>query len=165
MEMNKPNPWYKEPWPWFFLAPITASMIVGFSMLGVAIDTNDGLVTDDYYRQGVLYNENLERDEKAKELGITGSLTMDELTGDVLLTIDFGQAEPSATIDGAFRSPTRARDDILFKLEAVKPGFYLASIPSMAPGPRNLELVAPDNSWRITSRVLLPLKEPLSVAP
>ena len=121
--MNKPNPWYKEPWPWFFLAPITASMIVGFSMLGVAIDTNDGLVTDDYYRQGVLYNENLERDEKAKELGITGSLTMDELTGDVLLTIDFGQAEPAATIDGAFRSPTRARDDILFKLEAVRPGF------------------------------------------
>jgi hypothetical protein len=83
--MNKPNPWYKEPWPWFFLAPIVASMIVGFSMLGVAIDTNDGLVTDDYYRQGVLYNENLERDEKAKELGITGALTMDELTGDVLL--------------------------------------------------------------------------------
>jgi hypothetical protein len=165
VEMKKPNPWYKEPWPWFFLAPITASMIVGFSMLGVAIDTNDGLVTDDYYRQGVLYNENLERDVNAKELGITGSLTMDELTGDVLLTIDFGQAEPSATIDGAFRSPTRARDDILFKLEAVKPGFYLASIPSMAPGPRNLELVAPDNSWRITSRVLLPLKEPLSVAP
>ena len=165
MEINKPNPWYKEPWPWFFLAPITASMIVGFSMLGVAIDTNDGLVTDDYYRQGVLYNENLERDEKAKELGITGSLTMDELTGDVLLTIDFGQAEPAATIDGAFRSPTRARDDILFKLEAVRPGFYLTSIPSMAAGPRNLELVAPDNSWRITSRVLLPLKEPLSVAP
>ena len=91
--MNKPNPWYKEPWPWLFLVPITASVIVGFSMLGVAIQTNDGLVTDDYYRQGVLYNENLERDEKAQELGITGSLTMDELTGDLSFTIDFGQAE------------------------------------------------------------------------
>jgi hypothetical protein len=42
-------------------------------------------VTDDYYRQGVLYNENLERDEKAQELGITGSLTMDELTGDLVI--------------------------------------------------------------------------------
>ena len=84
--MNKPNPWYKEPWPWLFLVPITASVIVGFSMLGVAIQTNDGLVTDDYYRQGVLYNENLERDEKAQELGITGSLIMDELTGDLSFT-------------------------------------------------------------------------------
>ena len=163
--MSKPNPWYKEPWPWLFLVPITASVIVGFSMLGVAIQTNDGLVTDDYYRQGVLYNENLERDEKAQELGITGSLTMDELTGDLSFTIDFGQAEPVSTIAGAFRHPTRARNDINFQLDAIRPGFYTASIPSMAPGPRNLELIAPDNSWRITARVRLPLQEPLRVAP
>ena len=163
--MKKPNPWYKEPWPWFFLAPIATSMIVGFSMLGIAIDTNDGLVTDDYYRQGVLYNENMERDEKAQALGISGTLTMDEITGDVLLQLDFGQAQAVTTISGAFRSPTRARDDIIFQFEAIRPGFFTASIPSMTAGPRNLELTAPDNSWRMTSRVLLPLKEPLRVAP
>jgi hypothetical protein len=93
VEMKKPNPWYKEPWPWFFLAPITASMIVGFSMLGVAIDTNDGLVTDDYYRQGVLYNENLERDVKAKELGITGPLILGKQNLPQLSMVPFG-AQP-----------------------------------------------------------------------
>ena len=92
------------------------------------MQASDGLVTDDYYRQGVLYNENLERDEKAQELGITGSLTMDELTGDLSFTIDFGQAMPVSTIAGAFRHPTRARNDINFQLDAIRPGFYTASI-------------------------------------
>ena len=104
--MSASNPWYKEPWPWLLMAPIVTTMIVGFSMLGVAIKTSDGLVTDDYYREGVLYNENKARDDLAKTMGISGLLTMDEITGDILLMMEFGQAEPVARIEGALRSPT-----------------------------------------------------------
>lgn len=134
-------------------------------MLGIAIQTSDGLVSDDYYRQGVLYNEYRARDELAATLGITGSLTMDDVTGDLLLTVDFGQAEPVDTIRGALRSPTRARDDIEFELTAVRPGYFLASLDRLAAGPKNLELLAPDESWRISERILLPLKGPVDIAP
>jgi len=50
--MDKSQPWYREPWPWLLLVPIVASMIVGFSMLGVAIRTSDGLVSDDIIGKG-----------------------------------------------------------------------------------------------------------------
>jgi len=163
--MSTPKPWYKEPWPWLFMAPIATAMVVGFSMLGVAIKTNDGLVTDDYYRQGVLYNENKERDDLAKTLGINGLLTMDEITGDILLTMEFGQAEPVARIVGALRSPTFARDDQTFTLTAIRPGFFQASIPQMRAGAWNIELVAPDGTWRIVERIGLPLAGPTHIAP
>lgn len=163
--MNDIRPWYKEPWPWLFMAPIATAMVVGFSMLGVAIKTNDGLVTDDYYREGVLYNENTARDELAKQLGIVGQLTMDEVTGDVLLLLEFGQAVPVATINGALRSPTFARDDQTFTLTAIRAGYFQASLPSMRPGAWNLELTAPDGSWRIQQRIGLPLAGPTHVAP
>jgi geranylgeranyl pyrophosphate synthase len=92
-------------------------------------------------------------------------LTLDEITGDLLLLVDFGQAEPVETIMGALRSPTRARDDIEFELTAVRPGYFLASLDTLAVGPKNLELLAPDGSWRISERILLPLKGPVDIAP
>jgi uncharacterized protein len=163
--MNQSKPWYKEPWPWIFMAPIAVAMVVGFTMLGVAIKTNDGLVTDDYYRQGVLYNENKSRDDLAKTLGIQGLLTMDEITGDILLTMEFGQAEPVARIEGALRSPTFARDDIRFTLTAIRPGFFQASIPAMRNGAWDVELVSADGTWRIVERIALPLAGPTHIAP
>lgn len=165
MAIKSPKPWYREPWPWLLMAPILVTMIVGFSMLGVAIKTSDGLVSDDYYRQGVLYNEYRERDEQAASFGIQGSLTMDEVTGDLLLLINFGQAEPVQTIAGALRSPTRARDDLEFTLEAVRPGYFTASLDRVSVGPKNLELLAPDGSWRISERILLPLTGPVKIEP
>lgn len=163
--MSESKPWYKEPWPWLFMAPIATAMVVGFSMLGVAIKTSDGLVTDDYYREGVLYNENKARDELAKTMGISGLLTMDEITGDILLMMEFGQAEPVARIEGALRSPTFARDDQQFTLTAIKPGFFQASIPSMREGAWNIELISPDGTWRIVERIGLPLAGPTYIAP
>jgi len=165
LELNTSKPWYREPWTWFLITPIAVTMVVGFTMLGIAIKTSDGLVSDDYYRQGVLYNEYRARDELASTLGIAGSLTMDEITGDLLLLVDFGKAEPVETIMGALRSPTRARDDIEFELTAVRPGYFLASLDTLAVGPKNLELLAPDGSWRISERILLPLKGPVDIAP
>lgn len=163
--MEKSLPWYREPWPWLLLIPIVASMIVGFSMLGVAIQTSDGLVSDDYYRQGVLYNEVKTRDTAAQRLGIVADLMIDDLTGDVVVQIDFGNAPPVDRLTGALRHPTFARGDIEFELIALRDGYFQASIAALAPGARIVQLMPPDESWRITSRVGLPLAGVTRLAP
>lgn len=163
--MDRPQPWYREPWPWLLLVPIVASMIVGFSMLGVAIKTSDGLVSEDYYRQGVLYNERRVRDDAAKAMGIVADLTIDAVTGDVVVVIDFGSAPPVDRVRGALRHPTYARGDIEFELVALRPGYFQAAISALPPGAREVELVAPDDSWRITARVGLPLAGMIRLAP
>lgn len=163
--MDSPRPWYREPWPWLLLIPIVASMIVGFSMLGVAIRTSDGLVSDDYYRQGVLYNEVKTRDDAAQQLGIVADLMIDEVTGDVVVQIEFGDAPPVDRLNGALRHPTFARADVEFELVALRDGYFQASIATLTPGARIVELMPPDERWRITSRVGIPLAGMTRLAP
>lgn len=163
--MDRSQPWYREPWPWLLLVPIVASMIVGFTMLGVAIQTSDGLVSDDYYRQGVLYNEVRTRDAAAQTLGMTADLTIDAVTGDVIVQLDFGDAPSVDRLKGALRHPTFARGDIEFELIALRDGYFQASIPAIAPGARIVQLMPLDESWRITARVGIPLAGVTRLAP
>ena len=58
-------PWYRHLWPWLIIAPPAASVIAGIAMVVIAVASDDGLVTPDYYRQGVSINERLTREQAA----------------------------------------------------------------------------------------------------
>jgi hypothetical protein len=63
------GPWYREPWPWLLmLGPVTV-IIAGFITAYLAVVSNDGLVEDDYYKQGLTVNQRTARDQRAAELG------------------------------------------------------------------------------------------------
>ena len=63
------NPWYKEPWPWILMAGPAIVIVAGFVTAWLAIISNDGLVTDDYYKQGLALNQRLQRDHDASDRG------------------------------------------------------------------------------------------------
>ena len=50
------------------IAPAVA-VVSGALMLWLAITSYDGLVSDDYYKQGLAINQVLRRDKRASELG------------------------------------------------------------------------------------------------
>ena len=55
--MTKTNRWYREPIMWLVIAfPLTA-VIVGFVSLALAIRSDDGMVEDDYYKQGMTIHD------------------------------------------------------------------------------------------------------------
>ena len=60
------RPWYRHLWPWLIIAPPAVSVIAGIAMLLIAVASDDGLVTPDYYRQGLSINERLTREQAAK---------------------------------------------------------------------------------------------------
>ena len=62
---DESRPWHKQLWPWLIIAPPAASVVGGFALLWVAIASDDGLVTPDYYMQGVAINERLTREQAA----------------------------------------------------------------------------------------------------
>ena len=65
------RPWYREPFVWLLIAiPLTA-VIVGFVGLALAIRSDDGMVEDDYYRQGMAINRMLDRDKAAAAENLT----------------------------------------------------------------------------------------------
>ena len=49
-------------------------IVAGVITLWLAVRSSDGLVTDDYYKQGLAVNQVLERDHRAAALGLRADL-------------------------------------------------------------------------------------------
>ena len=52
-------PWYKERWTWLLMLMPATAIVAGFITLWLAITSFDGLVADDYYKQGLAINQTL----------------------------------------------------------------------------------------------------------
>lgn len=70
--------WYSHPWPWIFIGMLGATIIAGMVTLWIAIDSNDGLVADDYYKQGLGINKQLARGERAQAMALRAMLRIQQ---------------------------------------------------------------------------------------
>ncbi|MBP6708369.1 MAG: FixH family protein [Candidatus Accumulibacter sp.] len=70
------RPWYREPWPWLLMLGPAVVIVAGFVTAYLAVVSNDGLVEDDYYKQGLTVNQRTARDQRAAELGIAAELVL-----------------------------------------------------------------------------------------
>lgn len=69
-------PWYKQGWPWFLIFFPALAVVAGFITLAIALDTSDGLVVDDYYKEGTAIVQEIGRIERARELGLSAQLNI-----------------------------------------------------------------------------------------
>ena len=76
MSTARTNPWYREPWPWIIMAAPATAVIAGIITFAIAVESFDGLVAEDYYKQGLAVNKQLARMHKAKALGIQGDIEL-----------------------------------------------------------------------------------------
>ena len=73
-----PRPWHREPWPWILMAGPAIVVVAGIATTVLAVSSSDGLVADDYYKQGLAINRVIERDARARALGIAAQVTFNE---------------------------------------------------------------------------------------
>jgi hypothetical protein len=123
-----PNPWYREPWPWFLMAGPAIVVVAGFLTLGFAIQSADGLVADDYYKQGKAINMTITRDAHARELGYHAQLTMNA-NGRVALSFE-AAAPTAATLRLALHHPTRAGFDREILMVAMQRPCRRSTVPA-----------------------------------
>ena len=64
------TPWYRGFWPWFLFFIPAATVVACMVTIWIAIKTDDGLVSDNYYKEGLAISETLDRQLFAKEQGI-----------------------------------------------------------------------------------------------
>ncbi len=89
--MNKPlpredsQPWYQQFWPWFLILLPASVVVAGLSTLFIANRHADDLVVDDYYKDGLAINRQLEKKQRADQLGISATLTFSGSWVDVRL--------------------------------------------------------------------------------
>ena len=71
-------PLYRQFWPWFIISIPAATVVAAIITINIAIKTDDGLVVDDYYKEGLAINEDKARERKAREMQISAELSLDE---------------------------------------------------------------------------------------
>lgn len=71
------KPWYRQAWPWFVISLPATAVIAGIGTMVLAVRGYDGPVTGDYYKQGLAINEEVNRAELARGLGLQARLNLD----------------------------------------------------------------------------------------
>lgn len=141
--------WYREPWPWLLMVAPLAAVLMGVVMMVLATRSNDGLVADDYYRQGLAINQILDRERRAATLHVSGVLEFSANRRQVRLRLDQdGDLPPALSL--AFVHPTRAGLDQTVTLIRSAPGMYSGEMRVPVVGRWLLTLEDDDRRWRVS---------------
>lgn len=150
------KPWYKETWPWILAAGPVIVVIAGIYTYYLAVVSSDGLVTEDYYKQGLAVAETLARSDRAKALGLTANV----IVRDDVLKVRLAALDPSfpppASLKAQFSHPTRAGLDL--NLDLAREGEdYVVRTRLPDSGNWLLLLEDTERSWRLLGNLRLPL--------
>ena len=149
------RPWYREPIMWLVIAFPLTSVIVGFVSLALAIRSDDGMVEDDYYKQGMTINRVLARDKAAATQDLTGTVELDAARHELLVRLTARQALTLPdNIQIKLMHATRAGFDRSLVLPRQPDGTYRAPLPEFVPGHWAVQLTAQD--WRLTGSLSMP---------
>jgi uncharacterized protein len=138
------RPWYRQSWPWLLISGPAAVLLAGAATLWLAISSADGLVAEDYYKQGLAINRRLAREDEARRLGISAAVT---LRGE-RLRIDLRGEKPEALFVHLAHA-TRAGHDVRLRLAPVPDGGYEADTGALPAGRWHVVIEDPRARWRI----------------
>ena len=160
---SNPGPWWRRPWPWFLMSLPATAVVASIITIWLATRDADSLVSDDYYKEGLAIHQVLERDAKAKALGIAADLTVEDMRIQVELT---GQMDaPPSTLTLHMTHPTRAEQDKQLVLHLGPDGHHTATLPTKPSGIWKIMLEPADRSWRLTGEWRSPFTGHIALRP
>jgi hypothetical protein len=156
------TPWYKIPIVWLVLAIPFTAVVLGGIMLYLSIISYDGLVVDDYYKEGKEINRVLKRDKAALAHGLRAQvgLSGEQLT---LFLVSGDHYTPPPTLEVNYFYSTRAGLDKTTFVEQVQPGVYQGNIGKLEQGRWNVQIEADD--WRLIGSMRTPEQEKVVIEP
>ena len=147
------RPWYREPWPWLLMVGPATVILAGFATLYLAVKSEDGLVVDDYYKQGLAINTALAREERARALGISATMLILPRRDRVLIRLE-GQSKGAGRLRLRLVHPTRAGQDQSAFLVPGPGEAYGAGIKPLEEGTWRLSLEDDASGWRVVGTLL-----------
>lgn len=149
------RPWYREPWPWILAAGPFIVVVAGIYTAWLAVTSNDGLVTDDYYRKGLAANQTIARSEQAARIGLAAGVRVTADTLSVRLRASDKDFVLPPTLVVTISHPTRAGLDQSRVL--VRDGeVYSGEVRLPAAGHWLVLLEDERKIWRLMGNMVLP---------
>jgi len=148
------GPWYRQTWPWIILLLLGWGVVAAFSLLYFAISSNDGLVVDDYYRQGRTIDRTIARSEHAAELGLTADVSLRAGEVDIRLSANEAESLPE-TIIVSIVHPTLPGRDQTIQLNG-RNGAFSGELAPLSAGRWLVQIEDGEKAWRLRGAVQLP---------
>lgn len=161
---GKSHPWYKQRWPWILIAGPAIAVVAGIVTFWLAVKSNDGLVSDDYYKEGLAVNQQLQRDQGASRMGLSADVMRAGLKLRLLILGGEGGGDLPEVITLKFTHPTQAGQDQKIRMTSQGKGFYSGELTAEISGRWIVSLEDPAGQWRLQGEWMVDSDEPLRLA-
>jgi hypothetical protein len=141
------KPWYREPWPWLLMAGPAAVVVAGAYTTVLAFSSTDGLVADDYYKQGLAINRTLQREQRAQALDLSASLSFNPESGRVRVVLSGAQLPTTVVL--RLTHPTRMGQDRRIELARSGAGNTYEGASAVPQGANHWNAVLETPEWRL----------------
>jgi uncharacterized protein len=133
------QPWYRQFWPWFLIALPASVVVAALATAYIAHQGADDLVVQDYYKDGLAINRQLEKEQRAAQLGISATLQFSTDSVRVKVTGPVTDTELQLLLS----HPMEADSDFSVTLARVSPELYSGTL---------VQGVAPHWHWRLEQK-------------
>ena len=124
--------WYREPWPWLLMAGPFVVIIASLASAWMAVKSDDGVVAQDYYKQGLLINQRLKHAAPDPESRLGAVITV-TAGGEVRVHMEgLANAPPSLRLKLAHPATESHPESVILKRGA--DGDYVGALPEQTPG-------------------------------
>ena len=137
-------------------------IVAGVYSTVLAFTSSDGLVADDYYKQGLAINKTLKREERARALDMNAVLSFDIASGRVKVILAGAERPPVILL--RLTHPTRAGMDRQVELALAGDDIYSGAISGAQLAGR-WNVVLETGQWRLAGVWNEPLRATLALAP
>lgn len=142
------RPWYRETWPWLIMSGPAVVVVAGIYTAMLAVRSDDGLVADDYYKEGLAINKAIQRDAVAAARKIKADASFGP-AGDITLRLTGAIGDVKGDLNLRVLHPTRSGLDLQVRLKQVEVGRWEGNLKELPRGEWLLQLQSPDSTWRI----------------
>jgi hypothetical protein len=159
-----PKAWYKQFWPWFLIALPMTAVIGSMITINIAFTDADGLVKDDYYKEGLAMNRDIARKQNAENLGVMASTEFNHQNGQITVNLNDAAVGNFDELMINLIHPTRSDNDMLLTLKKTADKTFLGKVnQTINPGNWWVRLSPVNDSWYIEGRIYLPKENQLTL--
>lgn len=152
--LKQQKAWYCEPWVWLLITLPASAVLGGIVTILIAMESDDGLVVDDYYKQGLEINKKLDRDKAANKYNLVANLQLTDDLKDIQVSLDANNQFVSPdSIKLSFLHPTKKGQDQILILYTVDKRTYTGSLPPLIQGDWYIQIEAAD--WRLLEQLYI----------
>jgi len=163
MQSDIPKVWYKQFWPWFLIVVPLSSMVLSFTMMNFAFNSEDSMVIDDYYKEGRSINLQIQKLQQAKVLNIATKTQVFADTVEVRFITGAPDNGTALTLD--FYHSTQKFKDFSVTLLRDANGIYRAPFSGEVSGKWQLSLHPINEDWKIQQVISLPQANAFDLKP